>query len=115
VIGWSWHGRHGVRQRHPNKPVDDLIRSEGRNKKETKKQKLLTNISRWTWRETGFSVYHTRNPARRLPLILGHAVVNEDGRFRVQNRVEIVRHFLPVSPLFEEETKFNSKIFLFYV
>lgn len=66
-------------------------------------------------RETGVSVYHTRNPARRLPLILGHAVVNEDGRFRVQNRVEIVRHCLPVSPLFEEETKFNSKIFLFYV
>lgn len=26
VIGWSWHGRHAVRQRHPNKPVDDLIR-----------------------------------------------------------------------------------------
>ena len=50
--------------------------------------------------KTGFSVY-TRNPARRLPLILGHAVVNEDGRLRVQNRVEIVRHFLPVSPLFK--------------
>jgi hypothetical protein len=60
-----------------------LFDQRGEIKKRRKKQKLLTNISRWTWRETGFSVYHTRNPARRLPLILGHAVVNEDGRFRV--------------------------------
>ena len=107
VIGWSWHGKQAVRQRHPNKRVDDLIRWYQK-KTRWKKNKTNRSCSFHKWKKECLSrceterekTGYTRNPARRLPLILGNAVINKDGRFRIQNRVEIVRHFLPVSPLF---------------
>jgi len=49
VIGWSWHGRHEARQRHPNKPVDDLNFDyrRGREKKD-KETEAAHEYSRWT-------------------------------------------------------------------
>jgi hypothetical protein len=82
-----------------------MIQKENEMKK-TNKQKLLVSQMKERMsfkmldreRENWLST-NTRNPARRFPLILGNAVINKDGRFRIQNRVEIVRDFLPVSPL----------------